>query len=86
MFNYLKTLSFYIFDVQSKGILFLEVCDIFNFVLNEVTYKTILLNNEIELDDGLSENYIQMNQRKQKQSISMQTVLIKNKSNLHFGR
>ena len=55
MFNYLKTLSFYIFDVQSKGILFLEVCDIFNFVLNEVTYKTILLNNEIELDDGLSE-------------------------------
>lgn len=55
MFNYLKTLSFYIFDVQSKGILFLEACDIFNFVLNEVTYKTILLNNEIELDDGLAE-------------------------------
>lgn len=55
MFNYLKTLSFYIFDVQSKGILFLEACDIFNFVLNEVTYKTILLNNEIELDDGLTE-------------------------------
>ena len=55
MFNYLKTLGFYIFDVQSKGILFLEACDIFNFVLNEVTYKTILLNNEIELDDGLTE-------------------------------
>lgn len=55
MFNYLKTLGFYIFDVQSKGILFLEACDIFNFVLNEVTYKTILLNNEIELDDGLAE-------------------------------
>ena len=55
MFEYLKTLSFYTFDVQSKGILFLEVCDIFNFVLNGVTYKTILLNNEIELDDGLSE-------------------------------
>lgn len=55
MFDYLKTLSFYTFDVQSKGILFLEVCDIFNFVLNDVTYKTILLNNEIELDDGLVE-------------------------------
>ena len=55
MFNYLKTLSFYTFDVQSKGILFLEVCDIFNFVLNEITYKTILLNNEIELEDGLTE-------------------------------
>ena len=55
MFEYLKTLSFYTFDIQSKGILFLEVCDIFNFVLNEVTYKAILLNNEIELDDGLVE-------------------------------
>lgn len=55
MFNYLKTLEFYIFDVKSKGILFLEACDIFNFILNEVTYKTILLNNEIELEDGLTE-------------------------------
>lgn len=55
MFEYLKTLSFYTFDVQSKGILFLEVCDIFNFVLNGITYKTILLNNEIELEDGLIE-------------------------------
>lgn len=55
MFNYLKTLEFYIFDVKSKGILFLEACDIFNFVLNEVTYKTILLNDEIELEDGLAE-------------------------------
>lgn len=55
MFEYLKTLEFYIFDVQSKGILFLEVADIFSFKLNEISYKTILLNNEIELEDGLKE-------------------------------
>ncbi len=56
MFNYLKTLEFYIFDIQSKGILFLEACDIFNLVLNEVKYKTILLNDEINIEDGLKEN------------------------------
>lgn len=55
MFDYLKTLEFYIFDVQSKGILFLEVCDMFNLVLNGVTYKTILLNDEIDIEDGLKE-------------------------------
>lgn len=56
MFNYLKTLEFYIFDIQSKGILFLEACDLFNLKLNNVTYKTVLLNDEINIDDGLIEN------------------------------
>lgn len=56
MFNYLKTLEFYIFDVQSKGILFLEACDLFNFKLNNITYKVALLNDEINIDDGLKEN------------------------------
>ena len=56
MFNYLKTLEFYIFDIKSKGILFLEACDIFNLVFQEKIYKTILLNNEIDLEDGLSES------------------------------
>lgn len=56
MFNYLKTLEFYIFDVQSKGILFLEACDLFNFKLNNITYKVALLNDEINIDDGLAEN------------------------------
>lgn len=56
MFNYLKTLEFYIFDIQSKGILFLEACDMFNLVLNGVTYPVALLNNEINIEDGLTEN------------------------------
>ncbi len=56
MFNYLKTLEFYVFDIQSKGILFLEACDMFNLNLNEVTYPVVLLNNEINIEDGLSES------------------------------
>lgn len=55
MFNYLKTLEFYIFDIQSKGILFLEAGDIFNLVLSGKTYPVILLNNEISIEDGITE-------------------------------
>jgi hypothetical protein len=56
MWEYLKTFELYIFDVSSKGILFLEACDRFNFILSDNTYPTILLNNEIAFEDGLSEN------------------------------
>lgn len=56
MFNYLKTFEFYIYDVKSKGILFLEACDRFNFKLSGNTYTTLLLNNEIEFNGGLAES------------------------------
>lgn len=56
MFNYLKTFEFYIFDVKTKGILFLEACDRFSFNLNGKSYTTILLNDEINFDDGLTED------------------------------
>ena len=56
MFNYLKNFEFYIFNVKSKGILFLEACDRFNFVLSGNTYSTLLLNDEVEFDDGLTES------------------------------
>lgn len=56
MFNYLKTFEFYVFDIKSKGILFLEACDKFNFKLNGSIYSTLLLNDEAQFDDGLNEN------------------------------
>lgn len=56
MFEYLKTFEYYIFDVESKGILFLEACDRFKFVLSGITYSTLLLNNEINFEDGLKES------------------------------
>lgn len=56
MFEYLKSFEFYTFDVQSKGILFLEACDRFAFSLSGKTYSTILLNNEISFESGLMEN------------------------------
>ena len=56
MFNYLTQLEFYTFDVQSKGILFFEVCDIFRLKLSENTYKVLCVNDEITIEDGISEN------------------------------
>lgn len=56
MFNYLKYFEFYVFDIKSKGILFLEACDRFNLALSGKIYSTILLNNETEFADGLTES------------------------------
>ncbi len=56
MFDYLKTFEFYIFDVKTKGILFLEACDKFNFILGGEIYPTILLNDEVTFEDGLTED------------------------------
>lgn len=56
MFNYLKNFEFYIFDIKTKGILFLDACDRFSFSLNGNTYSTILLNDETVFEDGLTED------------------------------
>lgn len=56
MFDYLKTFEFYTFDIKTKGILFLEACDKFSFELSGKKYTTILLNDEINFDDGLTED------------------------------
>lgn len=56
MFDYLKNFEFYIFDVKTKGILFLDACDRFSFLLNGNTYSTILLNDETIFEDGLTED------------------------------
>ena len=56
MFNYIKTFEFYAFDIKTKGILFLEAYDRFNLVLGGQTYSTIVLNDEISFDDGLTED------------------------------
>ena len=55
MFNYLKTFEFYSFDIQSKGIFFLDPCDMFNFKLSGKLYKVLLLNDEISFEDGAEE-------------------------------
>lgn len=56
MFEYLKTLEFYFFDAQTKGITFLEKIDGFNFQIEDKIYPVIMLNNETNITSGLSEH------------------------------
>lgn len=56
MFEYLKTLEFYSFDAQTKGITFLEKIDGFNFQIENKIYPVIMLNNETNITSGLSEH------------------------------
>ncbi len=56
MFEYLKTLEFYSFDAQTKGITFLEKLDGFIFQIEDKTYPVIMLNNETNITSGLSEH------------------------------
>ncbi len=56
LFNKIDGLEYNIFDVSSTGILILEPLDIFTFRHDGVDYKTIMLNDDIQLSQGLEEN------------------------------
>lgn len=55
MFEYLSSFRFYTYDVKSKGIMFLDICDRFTFNIHGQAYSTIMLNNEIRITQGLEE-------------------------------
>lgn len=55
LFNYLKTLQFYIYDVKSTGIMWLDICDRFTFNIHGSKYSTIILNDEITVDQDIEE-------------------------------
>lgn len=56
LFNYLKTLEFYIFDVKSTGIMWFEVADKFTISAHNNTYPVVLLNDEITVDQDIEEH------------------------------
>ncbi len=56
LFNKIDGVEYNIFDVSSTGILILEPLDIFTFRHDGVDYKTIMLHDDIQLSQGLTEN------------------------------
>lgn len=52
----LEGVEFYIFDVESTGVLYYEVYDMFNISIGETVYPCLMLNNEIMRTQGLQEN------------------------------
>lgn len=55
LFNYLKTIQFYIFDIKSPGIMWFELVDMFNICVHGGEYPVVLLNDEITVDQDLEE-------------------------------
>lgn len=55
LWEYLKAFTYYSFEVDTIGIMFLEPLDAFNLVVGTNTYPTILLNDETQITQGLKE-------------------------------
>lgn len=52
----LDGLEYYINDFVSTGITYLELCDRYNVKIGDNTYSCVMLNDEIEITQGLVEN------------------------------
>ena len=56
IFDKINGLEFYINDFESTGICYLDLLDYYNIAIQGNTYKCILLNDEIHIKSGISEN------------------------------
>lgn len=54
--NKLDGLEYYINDFTSTGIAYLELCDRYNIKIGDNTYSCVMLNDELEVTQGLVEN------------------------------
>ena len=55
MFNKINGLEYYIYDVDTIGILVLDPLDRFNIKINDTTYSTLMLNDDTQIDTGIVE-------------------------------
>lgn len=55
IFNEVNGLEYYLYDVDSTGLLIFEPLDMFTFRHNNIDYKTIMFNDDIKLTQGLVE-------------------------------
>lgn len=55
LFTYLKTLNYYVYDIESPGIMYFEPADMFTISVNGNTYSTVILNDEITIDQDIQE-------------------------------
>lgn len=56
MWEYLKVFEYYSFDIDTRGIIFLEPVDKFTLKIGDNNYPTILLNSELLISDGVIES------------------------------
>ena len=55
VFDNIKGLEFYIMDVDTIGLMFLDTGDLYNYVIENEEKKCIMLNDELDLSSGIKE-------------------------------
>lgn len=55
LYNYLRTIEFYTYEVKTTGLLWLEIADKFTFSMRGNTYSVILLGDEATIDQDIDE-------------------------------
>ena len=56
IYRYMRDLKFWIFDIQTKGVLIFDIADRFTIQTNNALYSVVLLNSDITVEQGISEN------------------------------
>lgn len=56
MWSYIKTFEYYSYEIDTYGIIYLEPVDLFTISTFNDTYNTILLNSDLTIGNGVSEN------------------------------
>jgi len=56
IFPLIDGVNFELMDIQTTGILYLDWLDYYNITIDNQTYKCLLLNSEITIKSGISEN------------------------------
>ena len=56
IFEMIDNVNFELMDIATTGILYLEWLDYYNVIIDNETYKCLLLNSEITIKSGISEN------------------------------
>ena len=56
VYNKLNNVQYYLNDFDSFGITYLELCDSYNIQVGNTTYNCLMLNDEINVKDGLKES------------------------------
>ncbi len=54
--NKMLDIEYYVNDIKTIGITYLELMDKYNVVVGEKTYNCLMLNDEIRVNDGLAED------------------------------
>lgn len=79
MWNYINGFEYYICDLDTQGLMYVEALDKFNVLIENTLYSTIAFNDETNVSDGLNEEIYneesELNEDKYKYTKSQNKVI-----------